>query len=86
MWNGTAEILKQNPTSSIPAANSIIGVTCMPSAAIQVPMRSSRVGVAKMGSGVSGLTLANSVVNDQPLPRPEDADDMVDFLLSGIGA
>lgn len=34
---------------------------------------------------VNGL-LANSVVNDQPLPRPEDADDMVDFLLSGIGA
>ena len=43
MWNGTAETLKANPTSSRPSANSIIGLTFMPSAAIQVPMRSRRV-------------------------------------------
>ena len=43
MWNGTAEILNAKPTSSMPTANSIIGVTCMPSAAIQVPIRSRRV-------------------------------------------
>ena len=43
MWNGTAEILKAKPTSSRPRATSIIGLTFMPSAAIHVPMRSSRV-------------------------------------------
>ena len=43
MWNGTAEILKAKPTSSRPVAASIIGETCIPSAAIHVPTRSSRV-------------------------------------------
>ena len=43
MWNGTAETLNAKPTSSSPSANSIIGLTFMPSAAIHVPIRSRRV-------------------------------------------
>src|SRR5690606_7021050 len=41
MWNGTAEILNANPTSSRPSANSIIGVTFSPSFPIQAPMSPS---------------------------------------------
>src|SRR5918994_5466929 len=43
MWNGTAEILKPNPTSNRPRASRIMGLSLIDCAARYDPTRSSRV-------------------------------------------
>src|ERR1700730_9058285 len=43
MWNGTADTLNANPTSSRPTASGCIGVGAMDWAAIKLAHRSSRV-------------------------------------------
>src|SRR5205809_8139349 len=43
MWNGTADTLNANPTSSSPIASSCIGADDLACAAIRPPTRSSRV-------------------------------------------
>src|ERR1700730_18434324 len=43
IWNGTAEILNANPTSTRPTDSNSIGVALPPWAARRLPIRSSRV-------------------------------------------
>src|SRR5881392_1833715 len=43
MWNGTADTLNANPTSSRPTASSCIGVGAAACDAMRLPTRSSRV-------------------------------------------
>src|SRR3954469_11259162 len=43
MWNGTADTLKANPTSTRPTASSCIGDGAIACAAMRLPIRSSRV-------------------------------------------